>query len=836
MANLPRGRQKNVTGQGNGVHRRGSGTGAGPVGSGSFMSSGGSSSSGGGKRSGGSPSLLTIIIILAVMMMGGGGALSGMFGGSGGQTVPTTTPSYTQQSGTSGQTQQTQPAQPAQPTQPSQSTQSQTGTSSTGSSSSSGYNSLSSLFGGYGAASTGSSSSGWVLEANTGNLNPRVSAEARSRYTQIRGDGSDTVTIMVYMCGADLESRSGMATNDLVEMTKASISDNVNLIVYTGGCRQWKNNVVSSRTNEIYQIKDGGLKRLVSNVGSKPMTDPATLTEFIKFCSQNYPANRNELIFWDHGGGSITGYGYDEKYASSGSMDLAEINSALKNAGTKFDFIGFDTCLMATVETALVLDQYADYMVASEETEPGVGWYYTNWLTEFSADTSKPTIEVGKKIVDDFVDVCERNCPGQGTTLSVVDLAELGQTVPEKFSAFSSSTTDKIRNDEYKTVSDARYLSREFAKSTGIDQIDLVNFASNVGSEEADALVQTLLSAIKYNRTGRGMTNAYGLSVYFPYRKTSKVSTAVKTYEAIGLDEEYTRCIREFASMEVGGQVSSGSPSSPIPSLLGGGLDSGSAQSQEQILQLLSTFLGSGGSGLSSSDLGFFDRSIMEDENAMSYLANNQFDAGQLTWKEEDGQYKIILADDQKGLIQQVDMNLYVDDGEGYVDMGLDPSFEVDEAGNLVADAGETWLSINNQPVAYYHVSTVEDGEDYKITGYVPALLNGERVQLILLFTDEQPLGYVAGAQPAYGADVTETVSRGLIDLQAGDTLDFLCDFYSYQGEFQDSYYLGEQMTITDPENIMISDTILGEDTKTIEIYRFTDIYNNNYWSEFVPR
>ena len=84
--NLPRGRQKNVTGQGAGVHRRGSGTGAGPVGSGSYMSSsGGTGTSGGGKRSGGRPSLLTIIIILAVMMMGGGGALSGLLGGGGAQ-------------------------------------------------------------------------------------------------------------------------------------------------------------------------------------------------------------------------------------------------------------------------------------------------------------------------------------------------------------------------------------------------------------------------------------------------------------------------------------------------------------------------------------------------------------------------------------------------------------------------------------------------------------------------------------------------------------------------------------------------------------------------------
>ena len=53
-------------------------------------------------------------------------------------------------------------------------------------------------------------------------------------------------------------------------------------------------------------------------------------------------------------------------------MGLANINKALKDGGVKFDFIGFDACLMATAETALMLDQHADYLIASEETEPGI--------------------------------------------------------------------------------------------------------------------------------------------------------------------------------------------------------------------------------------------------------------------------------------------------------------------------------------------------------------------------------------------------------------------------------------------------------------------------------
>jgi hypothetical protein len=215
----------------------------------------------------------------------------------------------------------------------------------------------------------------------------------------------------------------------------------------------------------------------VTDDGAKAMTDPTTLSSFIQYCSKNFPANRNELILWDHGGGSVSGYGYDEKFKSSGSMNLAGIRQALQNGGVKFDFIGFDACLMATAETALMLNDYADYLVASEETEPGIGWYYTNWLTNLGNNTSLSTVEIGKNIVDDFVVKCDEKCKGQKTTLAVIDLAEFSNTIPANLSAFSKSISNKIANQEYQELSQARYSTREFAQSSKIDQVDLVHLA-----------------------------------------------------------------------------------------------------------------------------------------------------------------------------------------------------------------------------------------------------------------------------------------------------------------------------------------------------------------------
>ena len=72
----------------------------------------------------------------------------------------------------------------------------------------------------------------------------------------------------------------------------------------------------------------GGVKCLVKDAGTGAMTNPDNLAGYIQYCAKNFPADRYELILWDHGGGSVSGYGYDEKYVNSGSMTLSGIQKA----------------------------------------------------------------------------------------------------------------------------------------------------------------------------------------------------------------------------------------------------------------------------------------------------------------------------------------------------------------------------------------------------------------------------------------------------------------------------------------------------------------------------
>jgi len=126
-------------------------------------------------------------------------------------------------------------------------------------------------------------------------------------------------------------------------------------------------------------------------------------------------------------------------------------------------------------------------------------------------------------------------------------------------------------------------------------------------------------------------------------------------------------------------------------------------------------------------------------------------------------------------------------------------------------------------------MSTVDEGETYAITGRVPVLLNGVRAELILVFDTEHPYGYVAGAQAIYTQGETDTAAKCDTALAAGDTLQFIGDYYSYEGEYLDSYPIGEALTVSDPEALTISNVPL-EGTCSAS-YRFTDLYQQVYWT-----
>lgn len=685
-----------------------------------------------------------------------------------------------------------------------------------------------------------SSAAKWASGSNNGKLNTSVDANARDRFTEIYGDGDDNVTVMIYMCGSDLEAEYGMASADIQEMVEAEVGDKVNVLLYTGGSDNWDYGGISAQYNQLYKIEGGKLNLVESNMGNKSMTNQSTLSAFIAYCKKNYPANRNDLIFWDHGGGSLSGFGYDVKNNGRGAMTVSGIAQAVKSSGITLDFIGFDTGMMATYENAMVLSEYADYMIASEDTGTSAGWNYKEWLQALSEDPAVPTIELGKMICDDYIDAAAENCPGQKATISVTDLAEMSWNAPEKISAFSTGLKELIAANGFRQVSLARAAAREFAVDVQADQVDLIHLTKLINSTESQDLANVVLGAVKYNAVSDNMTNAYGLSIYFPYHDLENVDRAMSLYDTLGVAEEYSGCIREFAGLMASGQVANGGTkfANPAYALLGSlegysgvydykNFESGiSSGDQDRILQMLNDFVKNNSN---KEGKNYLSARSVNNNQAAEYISGNYFDPKALIWTEgeKEGTF-LTLPEEQWHLIQDVSLNVYYNDGTGYIDLGMDQIYDFDKNGSLKAAFDRTWIYINDQLVPYYYMNTMGEGNDRVVTGYVPAFLNGEKIHLILSFDADHPDGHMAGAIKVYDADTTDTRAKPIITLHEGDLLDFTGHYYDYEGNYQESYAIGEQISIKGELEIRRAE--IGG-SHAVALYRLTDIYGQTYWT-----
>lgn len=371
----------------------------------------------------------------------------------------------------------------------------------------------------------------------------------------------------------------------------------------------------------------------------------------------------------------------------------------------------------------------------------------------------------------------------------------------------------------------------------------------NMNTSEGRALAAALEGCVKYNVTSRSVSNAYGISIYFPYGKLGKLDNMLSTYEKIGLDSDYSKCITSFANVAAGGQLSSASSGSPLASLFGtpgggyqgsssqGGSSQGSSQGgssagTQLVLELLGSYLQNSDfgalSGITAENSGWIDRAKILDK--ADFYAKNRFQGDALTLTEKEGGAVLHLPEAQWDLIQNVELNVFVDDGGGFIDLGLDNTFTFDEDGDLQMDYDGTWLALNGQVVSYYFLSQEEMGDSYTITGRVPAMLNGQLVDLILVFNNENPYGVVEGARINYDGAV-DAEARGLLALQDGDRLEILCDYYGYDESFQDNYYLGEPLIVNG--DIQVSNVDI-ETQAYKAAYRLTDIYSNHHWTPSV--
>ena len=210
-----------------------------------------------------------------------------------------------------------------------------------------------------------------------------------SSYRELNID-KGTRTVMVYMVGSDLESQGGAASLDVNEIIETDFDEeDVKVVLYLGGSKKWYYPNIDAKENAIYEIENGELKKVKSYEVTN-MASSKTLTGFIDYVYENYESDLYDLILWDHGGGPLGGYGQDENF-NNVLMSLYDLEKALNDSKllkeTKFELIGFDACLMSSIEIVNMLKEEANYLVASAEAEPGYGWDY-EFLSEIEKTTS----------------------------------------------------------------------------------------------------------------------------------------------------------------------------------------------------------------------------------------------------------------------------------------------------------------------------------------------------------------------------------------------------------------------------------------------------------------
>jgi len=326
------------------------------------------------------------------------------------------------------------------------------------------------------------------------------------------GSANGERALYIYMCGSNLETENGAATKNIAEMLESSVPAGTTIILETGGAKKWRKYDISSEKLSRYKIEKGNLT-LLETVDDANMGSPETLSSFLKYCNEKYPAKYTGVILWDHGNG-FKGICNDELHGFDG-LTLTELDTAFSDSGKTYDFIGFDACLMANYETARIMSKYAKHMIASEEIEPSGGWDYKSVLSSLGMDS------YFADILKAYADKCTGNnktC----YTLSSIDLAGF-KSVTESFTEFCKKELSSNATESLQTVDGYAQTSLCFGSNSSSEGrsnlIDLSMFAaSNGNSALPEALKKTITCVNGKDRDGAG-----GLSFYYPFANQKDV-------------------------------------------------------------------------------------------------------------------------------------------------------------------------------------------------------------------------------------------------------------------------------------------------------------------------
>jgi hypothetical protein len=404
-----------------------------------------------------------------------------------------------------------------------------------------------------------------------------------------RASDKARTTVLVYVVGSDLEGLrlnpdgtlsdqfGNQATGNIEEMQKVGSSKDVHIILETGGAKKegW-------HTVRRQRVVKGGME-VITDLGTHRMTDGQHLRNFIEWGVKAYPAETYHLVFWNHGGGPLGGFGPDQNYyPEMKTLLLPELTHALEGAqrttGVKLDLIGFDACLMASAEIAYLLQPHANYLVASEDVEPGGGWDWETYLRHISENPESTAVTAGKAIVDGYV----AKMQGMGERMITLSVTDLSKVTPlmDKLNDIADTILHRLdtaapqqRYQAWADLAYARRATHDFQTSwfydNTYDLVDLGDFLTmpklgplNVTEDQIQDAQTALQEAVIYHKHGQRLWQSSGLTLYSPMVSVKDYITFNRytAYATLNVPDNLKRLVQLYGDM-------ANSPELPKPTI-----------------------------------------------------------------------------------------------------------------------------------------------------------------------------------------------------------------------------------------------------------------------------
>lgn len=354
-------------------------------------------------------------------------------------------------------------------------------------------------------------------------------------------------TFLLFLNGHN--NLSSYGDMNIKDMEKSGSNDQVNLVVEWG-----KSN--TNLTHRLLVEKSTNPAKVTSpiimSLKDRDMGDYKNLVDFVKWGADNFPAKHYFVAVWNHGSGwhfqdakiksgavSVNDISFDDNTGNHITTEqlglaMAEIKQYL---GRNVDIYGSDACLMQMLEVAAEMKNSVDYIVGSEETEPGEGWPYEPFMKKWTAAPQSTPAEISILLSKEYLKAYSGgvygNKPGTFSALDVSKLDAVIQSATAVASHLKSMDAASLKKIKSSLRSVQSYYYSDY-KDYGhlLKTIEALPINKDAGlfakaKSDVSSLVLTVDSAASYSKST-------GVSVWVP----SSVTGDMARYKGLEFDKQ----------------------------------------------------------------------------------------------------------------------------------------------------------------------------------------------------------------------------------------------------------------------------------------------------------